>query len=97
MYRTPYAGAGQVGFTMTVGAMGLLWALAVPGSMSGLTFLIVTVVALGATAILFNTWRNAQPPEVIGHVLAQAETNAGPAVTLRPSRDRRAAPYGEGA
>lgn len=97
MYRTPYAGASQAGFTMTVGAIGLLWALAVPGSMSALTFLTVTFVALGATAVLFNTWRNAQPTEIIGHVLAQAETNAGPAVTLRPSRDRRMPPPSGGA
>ena len=83
-----------LGVTMTVPLIAVIYAAAVPMWTSSVTFIILTLVAMGATAVILNTWRNAQPTENIGHVLRRAEVAAHQTAFVRPSNDRRA-PEGE--
>ena len=53
-----------------------LWMLAVPTTMSLVTFVAITVVMIGGTVVALNTWANGRPTRTITHVLNDTE---GPA------------------
>ena len=53
-----------------------LWMLAVPTTMSLVTFVAITVVMMGGTVVALNTWANGRPTRTITHVLNDTE---GPA------------------
>jgi hypothetical protein len=88
MNRILHSRLSMFGFTMTMPLIAVAWVASASGTMSGLTLLTLVVVAIGTAAVIFSTWRNAQPTEIIGHVLQHAEN---PAVVVRPAVDRRAA------
>jgi hypothetical protein len=50
-----------------------VWLLAVPGMMSTMTFAAMSLISVGAGYVAFNTWRNGQPTENIGHVLQRTD------------------------
>ena len=58
---------------VTLPLAAVVWVMAVPGMMSGVTFSAVAMVAAGAAFVAFNTWRNGRATENISHVLRRAE------------------------
>ena len=67
------------------------WLMAVPAMMSPVTFAATLIVAFGAAYVGFNTWRNGQATENIGHVLQRTEatterSGAGSGADVRAQR-----------
>ena len=77
--KTTALGAGAV----TVPMASTLWLIGVPGLMSPVTFTAVSLIAFGAAYVAFNTWRNGQATENIGHVLRRAEATADRSAAVR--------------
>jgi hypothetical protein len=76
---------------VTVPMASVAWLMAVPAVVSPVTFAAISIVAFGAAYVGFNTWRNGQATENIGHVLLRTEataerSGAGSAVDLGTQR-----------
>jgi hypothetical protein len=69
-------GAALGAAAITLPMVSTLWLLAVPGIMSPMTFAVVSLLAVAGAYVAFNTWRNGQATENIGHVLQRAEAGA---------------------
>lgn len=87
MNRTMYSNVSVLGFTLTLPLIAIISAAALPIGMSALTLVALSTLAIGTTVVIYSTWRNAQPTQIIGHVLREAEARS-PA-SVRPARDRR--------
>ena len=66
----------MAGFAITVPFTALVWLFAVPHALSAVSFVAVTLVAVGAAVVAVIAWRNGQPTRQIGHVLNDAEAAA---------------------
>jgi hypothetical protein len=63
---------------VTLPMASVAWLMAVPTTMTPVTFWATTLVAFGAAYVGFNTWRNSQATEHIGHVLQRTEATVKP-------------------
>jgi hypothetical protein len=63
-------------FGVVVPFAALVWLFAVPQTMSLVSLVALTLVALGAALVAVNTWRNGQATRHIGHVLNDVEAAA---------------------
>src|SRR5215210_3611957 len=63
-------------FGVVVPFAALVWLFAVPGTVSAVTMVALTLVAMGAALVALNTWRHGQPTRNIGHVLSDTEAAA---------------------
>ena len=73
IFEARAAGAAAV---VTLPIASMVWLVAVPGVISGATFAAISLLAVGGAYVGFNTWRNGQATEHIGHVLQRAEASA---------------------
>ena len=90
MNRILHGRLSVLGFTMTMPLIAVIWAVAAPGAMPGLTLMALVVIAIGTAVVIFNTWRNAQPGELMGPVLRRAAIPPTAAAFARPVGGRRA-------
>jgi len=62
-----------VASAMLVPAMVSLWLMAVPGIVTPSTYATIAALMLALAAIVLNTYKSAQAPGSMGHVLYQTE------------------------
>jgi len=75
------------GFSFAVPLIAVMWVAVTPGAMSGITPILLAILATGMTAIVFKTWRSAQPTDNMARVPRRVDA-AEPVGSVRPSRPR---------
>ena len=64
-------------FAVAVPFAALVWLMAVPATIGGVTFVALALIALGGALIAVNTWRNGQATRNIDHLLNDTEAAKG--------------------
>jgi len=77
-----------VGFSFTVPLIAVIWVAVTPGAMSGITPVLLAILATGMTAVVFKTWRSAQPTDSMARVLRRVDA-ARQGESSGPLRQRR--------